>query len=83
MARKYTKKSGGGSGSEPSKKKREVILGALWGALEGGELSARERLEYMKELNKLESFYKKDEGEEVRVVIRSAVKCPACGEVIL
>ena len=70
-------------GSEGKEKSRDEIIGMLWDEIGGGGLSMREKLEAIKELNKLEGFYRKGEERDVVVEVRRAVRCSECGAVIL
>lgn len=66
-------------------KSREEILEMLWKSIDDESLSSRERLDYIKEINKLEALYKDaktQEDIEIKIVDFSGLKkcvCPHCG----
>ena len=66
-------------------KSREEILEMLWASIDDESLSSREKLDYIKEVNKLEALYKntkETEDIEIKLVdFRNLSKCvcPHCG----
>jgi hypothetical protein len=69
-------------------KSRKEILKMLWDDIDEGDLKPKERLEYIKEINKLEALYKdKKQNDDVKVEIVSfegmgVGVCPHCGEAL-
>ena len=78
---------GGGIGDVLETAQRKKILKELWGELEGGGLSAREKLSYMQEISRLEAFQKeRDNSALYEVVLKVGgvrVRCGGCGNVLV